>query len=306
MKRNPITLVTAGLLSVIFVMMLFAFQVRKTDIAVVTTFGRFSRAIAEPGLQWRLPWPVQKVYKFDNRIHNFERGKFEQITTRDAISVLVHVYAGWRVTDPRLFMESFNGDMTKAETALEPLVRNIKSTVIGRHPFSDLVSTNQSDLKFDLIEKEMLDGIQEQARSKYGIEIRFLGIKQLGLPESITAKVFERMRAERMTKVRQFQTDGEREGKIIRAQADSQANKILADARATAIEITGAAEAKANEHYRTFQQDPELANFLFSLRAMEQSLKERTTLILDQQTAPFNMLGAQAPLAAPAAASGRR
>jgi regulator of protease activity HflC (stomatin/prohibitin superfamily) len=45
MKRNLITLITAAVLLVIFVCMLFTFQVRQTEVAVVTTFGEYSRSI---------------------------------------------------------------------------------------------------------------------------------------------------------------------------------------------------------------------------------------------------------------------
>lgn len=294
MKKNPITFVTAAVLAVIFGLMLFTFQVRQTEIAVLTTFDKYSRSITTPGFNWRLPWPIQKVYRFDNRVQNFER-KFEQTTTKDGINVLITVFAGWQIADPRNFLESFSGDSLKAEQALEPLVRTMKTGVLGQHAFGDLISTNAAELKFDAIEDEMLANIKDQARKNYGIDVRFVRIKQLGLPESITAKVFARMKAERQTQVTRFLSEGEREAKITRAEADSTANQILADARASAIQITGQAEAKASEYYKVLQQNPELANFLFQRNALEQSLKDRTTLILDQQTPPFNMLGGATP-----------
>jgi membrane protease subunit HflC len=289
MKPNPVNLTIGALLLLIFVLMLFAFQVRQNELAVVTTFGEYARAIEKPGLNARLPWPIQKVYKFDNRIQSFER-RFEQTTTSDGINIVISVYTGWRIRNPKVFLESFSGDVARADQALEQLISGIKIGVISQHPFSDLISTNAAMMKFDDVEGEMLAGIKNRAEGNYGIHIEFLGIKQIGLPESISSKVFDRMAAERQTKVRQYQAEGEREARIIRAEADSQARKILAEARAAAIEMSGAAEARANEYYRIFEQNPPLANFLFSLKALEQSLKERTTLVLDQQTTPFNML----------------
>lgn len=316
-QRNPITLITGGLLVVIFALMLFTFQVRQTEVAVVTTFGRFSHSITNAGFNLRLPWPIQKVYHFDNRIHNFEH-KLEQTTTSDAINLLIMVYAGWRVADPRTYLESLNAEPAqarqRAEQALDPIIRNVKNGVISHYRFNDLISTNQAQLKFDQIEEEMLKAVQAHARTNYGIAVEFLGIKQLGLPEAITTKVFDRMKAERQTRVRQFLTEGERDAQFIRARADREANQILAAANAAAIEITGQAEAKASEYYKVLQQNPELANFLFQRNALEQSLKDRTTLILDQQTPPLNMLNGrfesdavqtqapQAPQASPAQA----
>lgn len=288
MKRNPITWITGGVLVLIFALMLFTFQVRQTNVAVVTTFGKFSRSVTNAGFQLRLPWPIQDVYQFDNRIAVFDK-KYEQTLTHDAINVLITVYAGWRVADPRLFLESLGGDPLRAENALEPAVRNAQNIVIGRHNFSELISTNVNELKFDQMEQEMLADIRERARTDYGLDIQFVGIKQLGLPESISAQVFERMRQERQTKVKTFEGEGAKEAQTIRTLADKDAARILDEARAKAIEIGGAAEATASASYKVLQQNPELAIFLFQRKALE-SLKERTTLIVDQNTTPFNLM----------------
>ena len=289
MKQNKITLVTSGVLLLIFLCMLFTFQVRQTEVAVVTTFGRFSRSVTNAGFQWRLPWPVQKVYWFDNRLQIFE-SKIDQPITEDHISLLISIYVGWRITDPKLFLESFNGDITKAEQTLEPIARNAQNGRIGQHRFGDLVSTNQADLKFDQIEKEMFDAMQALTKSSYGLGIETLGIKQINLPDSITSTVFERMKKERETLVATYQSEGDREGKNIKAKADAAAHAIVAGANAEREKIIGKAEQEAAKYYAVFEQKPELAKFLFDLKAVEQSLKERSSLILGPQTPPFNLL----------------
>jgi len=289
MKNSPITFVVAGVLAVIFASMLFTFQVRQTEIAVVTTLGKYTKSISTPGFNFRLPWPIQKIYKFDNRIQYFE-SKFEQAYTRDALNVLVSVYAGWKIADPKMFLESLAGDFSKANKGIEPLIRNAKNGVLSKHLFAEIASTNIAQISIANIEREILDMAKEPIMKTYGIELKLLGIKQLGLPESITSKVFDRMRAERQTRITQFQTEGEKQARIIRAEADSTANKILAEARATAIELAGGAEAKASEAYKIMQQEPDLANFFFQRKALEQVLTNRTTLILDKQTPPFTLL----------------
>ena len=40
MKKNPLTLLVGSMLLVVFLALLFCFQVRTTEVAVVTTFGR--------------------------------------------------------------------------------------------------------------------------------------------------------------------------------------------------------------------------------------------------------------------------
>ncbi len=291
MNKNPVSIITGGILLFIFAMVLFAFQVRQTEVAVVTTFGRYSESSTktEPGFKFRLPWPIQKVYKFDNRIQNFER-KFEQTTTSDARNLLITIYIGWKISDPEIFLKRFDGDVTKAKQNLENLVRDAKNGVIGQHPFSDLISTEEDQLKFDEIEAEMLASIQPKAKENYGIEVEIVGIKQLGLPEAITGKVFERMREERQRLVLRYQGEGEARSIEIKAQADRERREILAEAEAKATIMMGEAEAEANKYYQEFEESPELAVFLLQLKALKAATAEKTTLILDPNTKPFNLL----------------
>ena len=304
MKRNPLTLITGLVLVAIFGLMLFAFQVRSTEVAVVTTFGRYSRSITAPDLYWRLPWPIQKVYRFDNRIQAYEK-KFEQTTTSDALNLLVSVYVGWKIADPKLFLDTLGGDIVKAEQTLDPLIRNVKNGIISRYAFSDLISTNAAALKFEQIEKEMLTAVQSQAKANYGIQIELLGIKQLGLPESITTAVFNRMKAERQTRIQEFRSQGEMQAAILRANANNETNKVLTYAQAESTKILGEAEREAAKYYAVFAQNPELFVFLKSLKSLEAATKDRTTLILDQQSAPFNLLNGagDVPAAKPSAHS---
>ena len=54
--------------------------------------------------------------------------------------------------------------------------------------------------------------------------------------------------------------------------------------------IKGKSEAEAAKSLKVFQQDPDLANFLFRLNALEGSLKERSILVFDQNMPPFDLL----------------
>ena len=288
MNKRRISIIAGIVLLLIFASILFIFQVRQSQVAVVTTFGSYSRTIGQPGIQFKLPWPIQKVYRFDNRLQNFER-KFEQTTTGDAKPLIIEVYVGWRISDPKIFLERFNGDMMKAEQNLESLVRDAKNSVIGQHPFSDLISPREEDLKFDDIEAEIVKAVQTEAKDDYGIDVQYAGIKQLGLPESNTQKVFERMRADRQRLVKQFQGEGESRAMEIRSKAEAESTRILNEARAQAIEIEGQAEAQANEYYKVFQENPELAELLLGLEALEAATKEKTTIVADPNTPPFNL-----------------
>jgi modulator of FtsH protease HflC len=292
MKRNPFTLMIGALLILLFAVLLFVFQVRQTDVAIVTTFGKPTRDIPKPGWYLKWPWPIQNVYKFDQRVQNFE-DKFTEDLTADHNNLLTAVYIGWRISEPKEFFPKFaSGSTAEAEKVLEGILRSVKSAVVGRHALSDFVSATGEGAKFVEIEEEMLARIQSQVRANnYGLEIEFLGIKKLGLPESVTQSVFERMTSERQRLASKSQFEGEAEAEKIRSSANRRAAELLANAEGQATQIRGKGEAEAAKSLEVFQQNPELANFIFRLNALEGSLKERSILIFDQTTPPFDLFG---------------
>lgn len=290
MKNNRLTVIVGVILVVIFVLLLFTFQVRQTDVVVVTTFDKPGRFETEPGLKFKWPYPIQKLYRFDKRIQNFE-DDFEETLTRDNYNLLASVYVGWTISNPQQYFNNFPaGTPQAAQPALKGLIRTAKNAVVGRHNFSDFISTDAKQLKFVEIENEMLQSLKNDASQKYGIEVKFLGIKKLGLPESVTQKVFDRMTAERQREVERLKAQGEAEALRIKSAADRDRDQILAKAEQQAQIIRGQGDAEAANAFAVFKENPELALFLMQVNALEASMKERTTLILDDRTAPFNLL----------------
>ena len=289
MKRNSLTMFVGGLLLVVFVSLLVCFQVRRTEVALVTWFGKPTRNITEPGLKFKWPYPIERVQKYDNRTQDLD-GKFEETYTQDKINVIVWVYAGWSITNPTLFRERFNDSIDRARRDLNELIRSAQNAVIAAHPFSQLISADPSQLKFTDIENEILQRVQPQALASYGIDVKFLGIKRIGLPEAITQKVFDRMKAERQRVVNTLTAEGERQAADIRSEANRERADLLAQANAKVIELQGEADAAAAQSYEVLNQNPEFGLFLIKVRALKDVLKDNTTLILDQRTLPLDML----------------
>lgn len=295
MNRNPVSIIIGALLLLIFVALLFVFQVRQSEIAVVTTFGKPTRTVEEPGgPYWKLPWPIQKVYKFDQRIQHYE-GRFREDLTGDSINLLTQLYVGWRITDAEVFFPRFaSGSVSEAEKVLEGMIESAKAAVIGKRPLSDFVSAGDPP-KFSEVEEEILATVRAQLQANnYGMDVEFLGIKRLGLPESVTQSVFDRMKSERGVLSSQSEADGVAKAQKMRSAADRKAAEMLATAEADATRISGMGEAAMATTLPVFQQEPELAAFLIRLAALEASLTDRTTLIFDQNSPPFDLLGGSA------------
>lgn len=293
MKRNILTVIVGAVLVVIFALLLFVFQVRQSETAVVTTFGKPVDTYTNAGAYFKWPWPVQKVYKYDQRVQNFE-DKFSENYTGDSIILLSSVYVGWKITAAGTFIRKFPGDpsvsIPNAQSKLESMLRSAKLAVIGQHTLSEFVNADPKRLQFDAIENEIKQAVQDELiTNDWGVTLEFLGFKKIGLPENVTQTVFDRMKSERQQYISQYQSEGESEAQKIRSAAERQAAETVAQAQAQATHIRAEGEAEAAKTYPVFQQNPELANYLLRITALQQSLNQKATLIFDERTPPFDL-----------------
>ncbi len=302
MKKH-IGIVIIGL-AILFILVLssLTYTVRWKEKALVLNFGKISRVEEEPGLKWCLPW--QNVMKFDGRLRNYQTVA-NQVQTRDKQTVIVTVYVNWRIDDASRFYERFRQGNTstsddvvvKANDFLKSWVTE-STNVFAEYDLGQLVTLDQDAFKLASVEKGddgkggMLKRIRDKANAGegYGMEIVDLGIRQLGVPGPVTESVFNRMKEEREAVVRTLQADGQSQADSIIGQAKGQATRIKAEAEAKARAIEGQGDAEAAQYYAAFLENPALANFLRRLETLRKTLSERTTLVLDSGTPPYNLL----------------
>lgn len=278
-------------LVVLFALNQVVLIVHEGEAVVRTTFGRpDAKALDQPGLYFRAPWPVQAAHRMDLRRQTLE-GPLEQSLTRDGRTVVTSLFAGWRIADPVQFLLRV-GSPEAAERNLAGLLANARNSILGEYPFSALVNTDAKAMQFDQIEQRILELARAEARKSYGIELAQVGIRRLGLPESITERVFSRMRAERKAIAEGYRAAGAREATQIRADADRKREELLAGADAEARRLRAQGEADAAAAYTAFAADPEFALFLRKLDVLEQVLGERATVVLGSDTEPFDLLAA--------------
>ena len=291
MKKNLLTVVVSALLAAIFVLILFVFQVRQSEVAVVTRFGKPVRTQSEPGAYFRLPPGIESVYKLDQRIQSLE-DPFTETLTADNNNLLTTVFVGWKITDAAAFFPKFKGgSVVDAERNLKDIVTQAKAAVVGKHPLADFVNANEKELKFDAIEDEIKAIVQAQVvANNSGIRIEYLRIKKIGLPESVTQSVFDRMTAERKKLADKLESDGLAKAQMIKSTADREAAEKISAAESAARVIKGKGEEVAASVYPVFEQNPDLARVLLESEALEATLKERSILIFDSRTPPFNLL----------------
>lgn len=290
MKRNLTTIAIGAVLVAIFALLLFSFQVRQSEVAVITTFGKPVATYTNAGAYFKLPWPIQKVYKFDQRVQNFE-DRLSENYTHDSVTIVSSVYVGWKISDGRRFLLTIrNGSISDAQQKLEGMLRSAKNAVIGKYELADFVNSDPQQLKFEQIEKEIDQTVQSYlSTNNVGISVEFLGFKKIGLPDSVTQTVFDRMKSERQQWISRYDSEGNAEAQKIRSAAERQAAETVSKAEAQATQIRAEGEAAASKTFTVFQQNPQLANFLLGIDALQKSLSQKSTLIFDQNVPPFDL-----------------
>jgi membrane protease subunit HflC len=290
MKRSLPSMIAGVVLIIIFGLYMITFKVRFSEVAVIRTFGKTSEedVITEPGLKWKWPPPIQSVSVYDNRIQ-LVATTGEEITTKDGKNVIVATAIGWRIDNPYIFSITCK-NMKDAEGKLKTRVRSDQQTVLAGYKFANFVSTNPQELKYDEIEVEILQAVQQSAKDLYGIEVVSIGIEKLALPERITETVFEAMKKERQAEAARYTSEGESTARQIKDTAEAIAGTIQAFAELKAKSIETEGQRRAAQYFKTFSKDKQLAMFLLKIENLTKMLRERTTLVLDAEQPPFDLL----------------
>ena len=224
------------LIAVIFLVMvvyLVTFQVRETESAFVTRFGKPVREVTTtrpvrasgrrpssrctssiPGCgSWRPSWARRPPAA--------------------RCPIIVNTYVVWRVAEPLKFLNAVK-TIENAESKLRNQINDTQNRVIGQHAFGEFVNSDPDKIKFDQIQKEMLADLKGPVLKDYGIEIKTLGVKQLKISADVTKQVFERMKAERQRRTDATISEGDAEAGRIRAEANMKSDVLLAAAEARA------------------------------------------------------------------------
>ena len=291
--------------------------VDETEVVIVERLGRISAVLDQPedrGLNFKPPWPMGVVRRFDARIQLFDPPGRE-IFTSDKKNVAVDAYVCWRIADSpsdaphdqRSAVRFFRslGGVDVANARLETRVRSTLASRVAQVDLSDLMQVSdpeqppdaQQGVSIASLSKELLAEMRQKPdddapiRDRLGIEIVDVRIKRISFPIGNQQSVFERMKSERQKIADRYRSAGLARNTVIRSQADRQYNEILSKAEAEAERIRGEAEAEALAILNSaHERDPEFYRTVKTLDAYSRILNEKTTLVLSASSSLLKLL----------------
>ena len=199
------------------------------------------------GVWYRIPL-VDNVVEVDKRILDLDMTD-QQVLSSDQQRLLVNAYARFRIIDPVRMVERA-GSTDGVRTQLEPILNSVLRQELGRRTFASMLTAERGTAMSNI-----RDNLDQQARN-YGAQVIDVRIKRTDLPEGTPLEsAFTRM-----------ETDREREAATIRAQGQRDARIIRAEADATA----------ARQYAESFGKDPRFYDFYRAMQSYDATFAKGT------------------------------
>ncbi|NBS75881.1 MAG: protease modulator HflC [Betaproteobacteria bacterium] len=245
------------------------FVVDQRQFGVVYSLGQIKKVITEPGLNFKLPPPLQNV--------------------NEKQRMVIDWYVRWRISDPSQYIRNVGLDEKAGAQQLTRVVRNAFQEEINKRTVKDLLSLKREALMVD-VKREVLEIVKGE--KPWGIDVVDVRITRADYVDTITESVYRRMEAERKRVANELRSTGGAEGEKIRADADRQREVTLANAYRDAQKIKGEGDAEAARLYAdAFGKDPQFAQFYQSIEAYKASFNKKSdVMVLDPSTDFFKAM----------------
>jgi membrane protease subunit HflC len=247
--------------------------VHERELVIKFKLGEIVESVTSPGLYWKIP-VIHNIRRFDSRVLTLDTPS-ERFLTSEKKNVIVDSFVKWRISSPRDYYTSTQGDERIAVSRIVSILNDEMKGQFGSKTLNEVISGERSAI---------MQAVNENAGKKtrsLGVELVDVRIKKVELPENVSNSVFQRMIKERATVAKAFRSAGEEQAKGIRANADRQRTEILAEAYRKSEEIRGDGDAQASKIYAdAFGEDREFYSFTRSLSAYRNSFKNSGDILV--------------------------
>ncbi len=294
MRKSTYLLPVVVVLAVIALSSIFVVDEREK--ALVMQFGQIKSVKEEPGLAFKIPL-IQEVVKYDDRILSLDTETIE-VTPSDDRRLVVDAFARYRIADVVRFRQAVGvGGLRTAEDRLSGILNAQIREVLG----ADQVT---SDVILSTDRRGLTNRIRDQSRQQalsLGLDVVDVRLKQTNLPTQNLDATFARMRAEREREAADEIARGNEAAQRVRALADRTVVETQSEANRDGDIIRGEADAERNGIFaEAYGADPEFFAFYRSLQAYETSLATgNSSMVMTPQGEFFEYFKSQGEVGTP-------
>ena len=248
----------------------------ENEYSLIRQFGKVDHVVSEAGVSFKVPF-IQSVETLPKQTLLYDLYPSDVITS-DKKTMICDSYVLWKITDPLKFAQTLSSSISNAESRLDTMVYNSTKNVISSITQDDVISGRDGELA------EAIIANIGTSLDQYGVELLSFETKQLDLPSTNKAAVYERMISERSNIAATYTAEGSSEAQKIKNTTDKEVSILISDAEKQAAILVAEGEAEymriLSEAYADSSRQ-EFYSFVRSLDAIKASMKgDNKTVIL--------------------------
>lgn len=270
---------------ILLVLLMSAMVVTKPgEYRVIKQFGKIIRVEendgSDYGLSWRIPI-IQSQTVISSKVQLSDLPASD-VMTSDKKSMISDCFVLWRIDDPVKFIQKLSGSEQNAESRISSNVYNALKNVISSLTQEEVISGRDGELAVLLTEKLGTN------LESYGIKVEKIETKMLDLPDENKEAVYNRMISERNNIAASYTAQGEQQAQEIKNDTNEQVTVLLAQAQKQADTIIAEGEAEYMKILSNAYNDTSKADFYSFVRqldAVKATLKDGdNTIVLDKNS----------------------
>ncbi len=282
MKKKAIIIPCA---IIAFVLLMSAMVVTKPgEYRVIKQFGKIVRVEenngSSYGLSWKLPF-IQSEIAISSKVILSDLPASD-VMTSDKKSMISDCFVLWRIEDPVKFIQKLSGSQQNAESRISSNVYNALKNVISSLTQEEVISGRDGELA-ELLTEKLGTNLES-----YGVKVEKIETKMLDLPDENKEAVYNRMISERNNIAASYTAQGEQQAQEIKNDTNEQVTVLLAQAQKQADTIVAEGEAEYMKILSEAYNDKSKADFYSFVRqldAVKASLKNgENTIVLDKDS----------------------
>ena len=251
---------------------------------VIKQFGKIVRVEqndgSDNGISWKIPL-IQTETAISSKIQLSDLPASD-VMTSDKKSMISDCFVLWKISDPVKFIQKLSGSEQNAESRISSNVYNALKNVISSLSQEEVISGRDGELASLLTEKLGTN------LESYGITIEKIETKMLDLPDENKDAVYNRMISERNNIAASYTAQGEQKAQEIKNDTNEQVTVLLAQAQKQADTIIAEGEAEYMKILSNAYNDESKADFYSFVRqldAVKATLAEGdNTIVLDKDS----------------------
>lgn len=261
--------------SVLFVLWLLTgfYVIQPAESGVVTQFGRHV-ATTTSGVNWHIPWPVQKVMRVNTQEINSSEVARQLALTQDENLVEIALNVQYRIANAEDYLFNVRLPEDTVTQAAESALRE----VVGRTDMNPLITTGRDVVRIE-VESNLQTILSDYAS---GIEISEVNLTYSEAPEEVR-DAFEDVIKAREDKERTIsEAEAYRNEILPRARGDAQ--RVLEDAEAYKAQVTEASVGESQRFLsllKEYEKAPQVTRDRLYIESMEQVLSNTSKVLVD-------------------------